>query len=77
MLIRIKVKDIRETGRAAQGVRLINLDEGDRVVAVAKLAEPDDGDEDAQAALPGAEPEEPRKAKGTPPEGTPFLDDEE
>ncbi len=77
MLIRIKVKDIRETGRAAQGVRLINLDEGDRVVAVAKLAEPDEGDDDTQAALPGAEPEEPRKAKGTPPEGTPFLDDEE
>ena len=77
MLIRIKVKDIRETGRAAQGVRLINLDEGDRVVAVAKLAEPDDTDDDTQAALPGAEPEEPRKAGGTPPEGTPFLDDEE
>jgi DNA gyrase subunit A len=77
MLIRIKVKDIRETGRAAQGVRLINLDEGDRVVAVAKLAEPDDGDEDVQAALPGAEPEPPRKTKETPPEGTPFLDDEE
>ena len=77
MLIRIKVKDIRETGRAAQGVRLINLDEGDRVVAVAKLAEPDDVDDDAQAALPGAEPEETRKVKGTPPEGTPFLDEEE
>ena len=28
-----KVKDIRETGRAAQGVRLIQLEEGDRVVA--------------------------------------------
>ena len=79
MLIRIKVKDIRETGRAAQGVRLINLDEGDRVVAVAKLAEPDDGDDDAQAALPGAEPEPPgpRSRASESPEGTPFLDDEE
>ena len=54
MLIRIKVKDIRETGRAAQGVRLIYLEEGDRVVAVAKLAEPDDGEEEPQATLPGA-----------------------
>ena len=27
-LIRIKVKDIRETGRAAQGVRVIQLEEG-------------------------------------------------
>ena len=53
-LIRLKVKDVRETGRAAQGVRLIDLDEGDRVVAVAKLAEPDEDDEEAQAALPGA-----------------------
>ena len=53
MLIRIKVKDIRETGRAAQGVRVIDLDEGDRVVAVAKLAEPDDGEDEPQAALPG------------------------
>ena len=77
MLIRIKVKDIRETGRAAQGVRLINLDEGDRVVAVAKLAEPDDNDEDTQSVLPGAEPEPtPPQSKGSP-EGTPFLDDEE
>ena len=58
MLIRIKVKDIRETGRAAQGVRLIDLDEGDRVVAVAKLAEPEEGDDEAQAALPAA-PEAP------------------
>ncbi len=63
MLIRIKVKDIRETGRAAQGVRVINLDEGDRVVAVAKLAETDDTDDDTQAALPGAEPE-PRRPAG-------------
>jgi DNA gyrase subunit A len=52
MLIRIKVKDIRETGRAVQGVRLIDLDEGDRVVAVAKLAETDESEEETQAALP-------------------------
>jgi len=78
MLIRIKVKDIRETGRAAQGVRLINLDEGDRVVAVAKLAEPDDGDEETQPALPGTGLESSvpgAKTRGTP-EGTPFLDDD-
>src|SRR6202162_2031499 len=56
MLIRIKVKDIRETGRAAQGVRLIYLEEGDRVVAVAKLAEPDEGDEEPKAELPVAPP---------------------
>jgi len=80
MLIRIKVKDIRETGRAAQGVKLIDLEEGDSVVAVAKLAEPEDGDEEAQATLPvapdGSKPPAPRanKAEGSTP---PFLDDEE
>ena len=38
ILIRIAVSDVRETGRATMGVRLIDLAEGDRVVAVAKLA---------------------------------------
>jgi DNA gyrase subunit A len=56
MLIRIKVKDIRETGRAAQGVRVIQLEGGDRVVAVAKLAEPEEGDDEPQASLPGSSP---------------------
>jgi DNA gyrase subunit A len=78
MLIRIKVKDIRETGRAAQGVRLINLDEGDSVVAVAKLAEPDDGDEETQPALPGTGPESSVQSPESKVEGkAPFLDDEE
>ncbi len=60
MLIRIKVKDIRETGRAAQGVKLIDLEEGDRVVAVAKLAEPEDGEEEPQAPLPVPPATEPK-----------------
>jgi DNA gyrase subunit A len=78
MLIRIKVKDIRETGRAAQGVRLINLDEGDSVVAVAKLAEPDDGDDETQPALPGTGPESSVQSPESTVEGkAPFLDDEE
>ncbi len=82
MLIRIKVKDIRETGRAAQGVRLIHLDEGDRVVAVAKLAEPEEIDDEPQAALPAIAPEAPAprsKAKGEKPgkAGAPFLDEDD
>jgi DNA gyrase subunit A len=78
MLIRIKVKDIRETGRAAQGVKLIDLEEGDRVVAVAKLAEPDENDEEPQAALPGTggQTQDPGpKSKGAN-ETTPFLDED-
>ncbi len=61
-LIRIKVKDIRETGRAAQGVRVIQLEEGDRLVGIAKLAESDEGEDEPQAALPGAEAAPPTTA---------------
>jgi DNA gyrase subunit A len=76
-LIRIKVGDIRETGRASQGVRVIQLEEGDRVVAVAKLAESDEGEEEPQAALPGAEKAGPPTAEpGKKPE-TDFLPDED
>ena len=46
ILIRMKVDEIRRIGRATQGVRVIRLDDGDRVVSVAKLAEDQDGDGD-------------------------------
>jgi DNA gyrase subunit A len=79
MLIRIKVKDIRETGRAAQGVRLIDLDEGDSVVAVAKLAETDESEEEPQASLPTAPAPAPapRAGKSREKGGAPFLEDDE
>src|SRR6266542_5015063 len=78
MLIRIKVKDIRETGRAAQGVKLIDLEEGDRVVAVAKLAEPDENDEETQPALPGTGGQTQGPGPGSKGAGetTPFLDED-
>ena len=44
ILIRMNVDEIRRSGRATQGVRVIRLDEGDRVVSVAKLAEDDGSD---------------------------------
>jgi DNA gyrase subunit A len=39
MILRMKATGVRVIGRATQGVRLIEMEEGDRVVAVAKLAE--------------------------------------
>ncbi len=39
VLIRTRVAEIRETGRAAQGVRLINLDEGEKLIGLEKVAE--------------------------------------
>ncbi|HAJ57678.1 MAG TPA: DNA gyrase subunit A [Candidatus Omnitrophica bacterium] len=37
MMVRCPVKDIRETGRNAQGVRLMSLEKGDVVTSVAKI----------------------------------------
>jgi DNA gyrase subunit A len=54
ILIRVSVDEIRRSGRATQGVRVIRLDEGDRVVSVAKLAE-DDSDAGDEPAADGAE----------------------
>jgi DNA gyrase subunit A len=42
MILRTRAGDIRSIGRATQGVRLIEMEEGDMVVAVAKLAEKED-----------------------------------
>lgn len=36
-VIRIKTEQVRPLGRATQGVRIINLEKGDRVIAVAKV----------------------------------------
>ena len=38
-IIRLRIKDIRVIGRNTQGVCLINLEEGERVVSLARLAE--------------------------------------
>ena len=38
-IIRISVEGVRVSSRSTQGVKLMNLDEGDRLVAVAKLAD--------------------------------------
>jgi DNA gyrase subunit A len=44
MILRLKAGDIRTIGRATQGVRLIEMEEGDAVVSVAKLAEREEDD---------------------------------
>ncbi|MEE8234906.1 MAG: DNA gyrase subunit A, partial [Nitrospirales bacterium] len=38
-VLRMRMVDLREIGRNAQGVRLIEMDDSDRVIGVAKLAE--------------------------------------
>ena len=38
-IIRLESNDIRETGRSTQGVRLLKLEEGDRIAAATMLPE--------------------------------------
>jgi DNA gyrase subunit A len=45
MIIRFNTADISTIGRNTQGVRLINLEEGDHLVSVARLAERVEGEE--------------------------------
>jgi DNA gyrase subunit A len=47
-VIRVRSSEIREAGRSTQGVRLLRLDEGDRIAAAASILE-----EDEVAAEPG------------------------
>jgi DNA gyrase subunit A len=47
VIIRSPVSQIRTTGRIAQGVRLVNLDEGDVVTAVARVVPEEEGEEGA------------------------------
>jgi DNA gyrase subunit A len=55
MILRMKAGDIRTIGRATQGVRLIEMEEGDNVVSVAKLAEKDGEGLEGSDAVEGAE----------------------
>ena len=49
VLIRTRIAEIRDMGRATQGVRLINLGEGEKLAGLEKILEPDD-EEEAPAA---------------------------
>ena len=51
-VIRLRVNEIRVIGRNTQGVRLIGLEEGERVVSVARLAEREDESEVKDEAPP-------------------------
>ena len=55
-MVRTAVKDIRETGRNAQGVKLINLDEADKLQAIAPVISEDK--EDAVEGAPQPDPVE-------------------
>jgi DNA gyrase subunit A len=54
VLIRTRVSEVREMGRATQGVRLINLDEGEKLAGLEKIDESENGEEPAGPAGPAA-----------------------
>jgi DNA gyrase subunit A len=56
-VIRLRVNEIRVIGRNTQGVRLIDLEEGERVASVARLAEREDEGDGKDEAPPPATPE--------------------
>jgi DNA gyrase subunit A len=64
-IIRMRAADLRPIGRDTQGVRLMDLAEGDRLVSIATLTEPDgddlegeaDGGEEAGAEKPDDDPQ--------------------
>ena len=53
--IRMRVKEIRETGRVAQGVTLVNLGKDDQVSSIARIVrDADDGEIEVETVPPGA-----------------------
>ncbi len=56
LLLRTGLEELREIGRATQGVKLIRVDEDDRVVAVAKIVGERDGPSDSEEAASGEGP---------------------
>lgn len=53
-VIRMQVNEIRVIGRNTQGVRLIDMESGERVAAVARLAERDDESDGGEAVAAGS-----------------------
>ena len=55
VLVRTRVSEIRELGRATQGVTLIGLDEGSKLSGLQRIVENDANPVDAEDAEPGAQ----------------------
>ena len=68
MLVRVSAKSIRQVGRNTQGVRLVNLKEGDKLIAAARVADATGGEGDGEAS-PSEMP-----TNDLPPEATPASE---
>jgi DNA gyrase subunit A len=55
--VRTRVSEIRETGRGAKGVKLVDLAEGDKLLSIARVVETEEeesGDGEVPPAAPGS-----------------------
>jgi len=68
VLVRTRVSEIREMGRATQGVTLINVDDGDQLSGVRRVVE-SDADDDGEVAPDAAD------GQGSPPDAAPPAPD--
>jgi DNA gyrase subunit A len=70
--IRTGIQDIREAGRATQGVKLIRIDEGDEIAAISQIEE---AEEEVEAVVDGAEAPETTDASSEASTTQPSADD--
>ncbi|MGB6156620.1 MAG: DNA gyrase C-terminal beta-propeller domain-containing protein, partial [Castellaniella sp.] len=70
VLVRTRVSEVREMGRATQGVTLINVDEDSSLIGVRRVAESDADDETSEDAS-----DEPGGEGGDAPPAAPAADD--
>jgi DNA gyrase subunit A len=56
VIIRVPMDGIRVIGRNTQGVRVMHLDDGDALVAVARVVKEDDSGADVAGAVDGVAP---------------------
>lgn len=61
-MVRTGVNEIREAGRNTMGVKLVNLDEGDKLQAIAPVIAEENGDGEPGGEEPGEPPAEPPAA---------------
>lgn len=67
-MVRTRTSEISELGRNTQGVRLIRVSEGEKMIGIARIEEPDEDEsesaegESQEASTSSAEPAEPAEA---------------
>ncbi len=90
IMLRTDLSSLREIGRATQGVRVIRVEEGDRVAAVARIAREENGDKEehdiesqgpngspTESSAPSPSQDDASEAKGSPTTDADREDEEE